>query len=231
MARMTATDFVGISRKMCGGETTEVLTDATFLRLVNLSYLDICTRHALPELQDDLTITTASGTDTYEVAETAGTVLRIITINQVLDTTNKLELYPISEEQYHMFTQGSTDDAGIPVYWYLSGTMGTAAPANQAMTFYPSLDGAYSVVVHYRKVPTELTLSPAVTSTVIPEQWDQVILYYTAFRGWLYLGDPTKALIFRKLARDEEKTARATSVYASFEPFRSGSVVGAESNA
>jgi hypothetical protein len=229
MARWTATDFVDISRKMCGGETTETLTDATFLSFVNRSYLDICTRNAVPELQDDLTITTSSGTATYEVAESAGTPLRIINIEHVVDTTNQLELYPISETQYHAYTQGSTSDTGTPIYWYISGTMGTAAPANQAMTFYPSLDGTYSVVVHYRKVPTELVLSPTATSTVISEAWDQVILHYAVYWGWMYLGDPQKALMFRKLAQSMEKDAKETSIYSSYEPWYCGSVVGAES--
>ena len=229
MARMTATDFVDISRKMCGGETPEILTDATFLRFVNLSYLDLCTRYALPELGDDLTITTASGTAAYEVAETAGTPLRLITIDKVVDTTATAELYKINEEQYHSFTQGDTSDTGTPVYWYISGTMGDATPANQEMTFYPSCGGVYSVVVHYRKVPTELVLSPAATSTVIGEAWDQVILHHSVYWGWMYLGNPQMALIFRKMAMDMERQAARLSVYSSDEPYMSGSIVGAES--
>jgi len=218
MARMTADDFVTLARSALGGETTEALSDAHLLRFVNQAYFEICSRYPFPELSTSTTVTTTSGTATYETTATD-----IMQVTEVIDSTNYTTLYPISEGKYHEYTQGDTSSTGTPVWWFIDGV---GSNSRKNFTLLPTPDGTYTITISYDKMPSELVLSPTATSPIIPEVWDDSILARTLYRGWRHLGDMEKAMVQLQLAKDNDSANVKRSIYSSYEPWDSYSPLG-----
>lgn len=217
MARLTASDMIDMVRDCLGGETTETLSDTRILRYLNQSYLEIASEHAPPQLSTSTTITTSSGTAAYELS-----VSNLLQFNDIVDGTNNLKLYTMSENQYHKFTQGGTT-SGTPIYWYVSGV---GSNDRYELTFFPTPAGTYSLTVHYNQAPDELVTSPAATSMVIPEPWDDSVIHRAVSRGWRMLGDLEAAGKWLGLARQNDKAALRSTYQSSYIVTRPGSVVG-----
>jgi len=217
MARLTADDMVDMVRDSLGGETTETLSDTRVLRYINQSYLELCSEYQFPQLSTSTTITTASGTATYELS-----VSDVLKFEDIEDDTNNLMLYRMAEWQYRKFTQGSAT-TGTPVYWFIDG-VGSNNRYN--LTFWPTPAGTYTLNVYYAKKPSELVQSPTATSAIIPEPWDDSIVYRAVARGWMQLGDPDNASKWRGMARQNDNAAQKTSFEPSYIAVRPGSVVG-----
>ncbi len=217
MARMTAEDFVTIAREALGGETTEAISDATILRFVNQSYLEICSRYPFPELSTTTTLTTADGT-----AEYATTKSDILSVSTLTDSTNYVTMQPISEAKYLQYTQGDSTSTGTPYYWYISGSSDSGL---KNFTVYPTPGGVYTITIHYDRVPTELVIDPTATSPIIPAVWDDSILSRTIYRGWRHLGDENKAAFSLQVAKDNDKGAVKRSIYTNYEPWTTESKV------
>ena len=103
MARLAADDMIDMVRDCLGGETTEPISDTRILRYINQSYLELASEYAYPQLSADTTITTESGTAAYEL-----TVSNVLRFTDIVDDTNNLKLYTMSEPQYHKFNQGGS---------------------------------------------------------------------------------------------------------------------------
>ena len=222
MARMTAQDIVTEVRLHLGGETTETLTDNQILRWVNRSYIDLSSAYDFNELEATTPITTSSGT-----AEYVCTVTDMLGIISVIDDTNNVLLYPWDRWMYDRSTQGSASTiTGTPVYWFISGVAGTNN--NKQFTFYPTPAGTYTINIIYQKKPTELIITPAasVTSSALPEPWDEVLVLLAASRGWRALGDDDKSYKAKLAANDASKIAEQSSFTASYVPMTPGSIVG-----
>ena len=221
MARMTAQDIVTEVRLHLGGETDETLSDNQILRWVNRSYIDLSSAYEFNELETTVAITTASGTAEYETTATD-----MLTVISVIDDTNNIQLYPWNRWQYDRSTQGSSSTiTGTPIYWFISGV---GANNRRQFTFYPTPAGTYTVNVIYQKKPTELVLTPVadVTSSVIPEPWDEVLVLLAVCRGWRALGDDDKSYKAKLSANDASKIAEQSSFTASYVPMTPGSIVG-----
>ena len=211
MARLTAQDMVEMVRDSLGGETSETISDTRVLRYINQSYLEICSQYGFDQLDTDTTVTTTSGTAEYELS-----VSDVMEIKNVVDDTNNLTLYSMSEDQYHRFTQGNAQ-SGVPIYWYIDG-VGTNSRWN--MKFWPTPIGTYTIYVYYNKKPTELVLTPGATSAIMPEQWDDSIIYRAVARGWMMLGDPDTAGKWRQNAKANDQAAYKTTYRPSKVPDR-----------
>ena len=198
MARLTASDMVDMVRDSLGGETSETLSDTRILRFINQSYLELASQYQFDQLSASTTITTVSGTDTYELS-----VSDVLSITKVVDDTNNCTLYTMNEEQYHRYVQGASV-TGTPVYWYVDG-VGSNSRYN--LTFYPTPNGAYTLYVYYTKSPTELVTSPSATSPVIPQPWDDSIIYRAVARGWMMLGDLEAAEKWRRISSANDMAA------------------------
>jgi len=217
MARLTASDMIDIVRDCLGGETTETISDTRILRYINESYLELAATHSFPQLGTSATITTTSGTATYEFS--ASDVSRY---NDLEDDTNNLLLYRIAEWQYRKFTQGGST-SGTPVYWFIDGV---GSNNRDEITFFPTPAGTYTINVYYQKVPAELVTSPAATSAVIRQAWDDSIMHRAVSRGWRQLGDLEAAGKWLSLARDNDRAAMKTTHEPSYVQVRPGSYVG-----
>ena len=217
MARLTASDMIDIVRDCLGGETTETISDTRILRFINQSYLELASKYQYPQLSTSTTLTTSSGTASYEV-----TVTDIMSYNDLEDDTNNLKLYPMNEDQYRKFTQGNTQ-TGTPVYWFVDGV---GSNSREQITFWPTPAGTYTINVYYTQSPDELVTSPAATSPVIREPWDDSIIHRAVSRGWRALGDLTAAGTWLALARQNDSAARKSTYTPSYIQTRPGSYVG-----
>ena len=219
MSRLTGADMLSMVRDMLGGETSETISDTRIMRFINQSYLELCSDYQFDQLQTTTTVTTTSGTADYELS-----VDTVLNIHDVVDTTNKNRLRTMNEYQYNAYTQGGTN-TGAPQYWFVHGV---GSNNRFKLRLWPTPAGTYSLTVHINKKPTELVASPtaSATSTVIPEQWDDSIIYRAVSRGWAMLGDPDNAMKWRQLAMSNDRAAFKTTYHASAIKTRPGSVVG-----
>jgi len=217
MARLTASDMIDMVRDSLGGETSETLSDTRILRFINQSYLEIASRIRFDQLSTSTTITTSSGTATYELS-----VSNVLTFTDLVDDTNNLKMYPMAEWQYHKFTQGGTT-SGTPIYWFVDGV---GSNNRYQLTMYPTPAGTYTINVYYTQSPDELVTSPAATSAVIPEPWDDSIIHRAVSRGWRMLGDLEAAATWLKLAEQNDRAALRSTYNASYIMARPGSVIG-----
>jgi len=189
-------------RDSVGGETSETLSDTRILRYLNQSYLELCSRFGFDQLGASTTITTSSGTAEYELSVSG--ILRFI---DLVDDTNNMTMYPMNEHEYYQFTQGSTI-SGTPFYWFVSG-VGSNNRYN--ITLFPTPAGTYTINVYYTKQPSELVTSPAATSPVIPEAWDDSIIARATARAWRMMGDLDMAEKWGKLAQENDYAALPSS--------------------
>lgn len=218
MARLTGADMLSIVRDSLGGETTETLSDTRVMRYINQSYLELCSFYQFDQLKTSTTITTTSGTADYELS-----VSTVLNIDDILDTTNNNKLYPMNDYQYNQFTQGGTQ-SGTPQYWFMNGV---GSNDRFQITLWPTPAGTYSLTVDINKKPTELVASPlaSATSPVIPEQWDDSIIYRAVARGWMMLGDHDTAAKWRHMARENDRAAFKTTYHPSYIKTRPGSII------
>ncbi|KKN79013.1 hypothetical protein LCGC14_0344890 [marine sediment metagenome] len=218
MARLTASDMVDMVRDCLGGETTETISDIRILRYVNQSYLQVASKVKFDQLSaTPITITTSSGTTSYELS--ASDVSRI---NDLEDDTNNHKMYPMNEDQYRKFTQGSSS-SGTPIYWFIDGV---GANNRFNLTLWPTPAGTYTINVYYNKKPTELVTSPTATSTVIPEAWDDSIVSRATSRGWRMLGDLGVAKEWLSFSKENDRDAMAVTHHPSYIITSPGSVIG-----
>lgn len=217
MARLTASDMIDMVRDCLGGETSETISDTRILRYINQSYLELCSRYEFQQLSTSTSITTSSGTAAYELS-----VSDVLSFTSLVDDTNNLLLRTLSEPQYYKYTQGSTT-SGTPSKWFLSGV---GSNDRYELTFWPTPAGTYTINVYYNEKPDELVTTPAATSPIIPEPWDDSIIHRAVSRGWRMLGDITMSEKWLKLARDNDFSALKTTYVTSWTPTYTSSVVG-----
>jgi len=211
--------MIDMVRDCLGGETTETISDTRILRFINQSYLELASRNHFDQLGTSTTITTTSGTTTYELS-----VSNVLKIEDLEDDTNNQKLYPMNEDQYRKYTQGNASSiTGVPTYWFIDG-VGDNNRYN--ITLYPTPAGTYTINVYYTKSPTELVTSPAATSPVIPEPWDDSIIHRAVSRGWRMLGDLDAAGKWLQLANQNDRAALKSTYHASYIRTKPGSPIG-----
>ena len=217
MARLTADDMIDIVRDCLGGETTETISDTRILRYINQSYLELSSEYQFRQLSTSTTVTTSSGTAAYELS-----VSNVLSFEDIVDGTNDVLLHRISEWQYLKYTQGGTT-SGVPAYWFISGV---GSNNRYELTLWPTPAGTYSLTVYYNQSPDELVTSPTATSAVIPEPWDDSIIYRAVARGWMQLGDPDIASKWIGMARKNDNSAMKSTYEPSYVSVRPGSPIG-----
>ena len=228
MSRMSASDFVSFAR-IGVGETDETLSDSQLLRLVNQSYMELAAAVEFPELRKTATLAVTSGTAEYSIGFSDD-----LHIDDMTDTTNGLLLRPISEWQYLKYTQGTGTVSGTPYYWYISGSDATAGyiagtdatVPQKKVTFFPTPNASATISIDYGRKPPELITSPAATSTIVNEAWDDSILHRAISRAWRLMGDMTKSKQWLEAAGQSDMSAINITKYYSRIPTRTGSVVG-----
>jgi len=215
MARLTADDMIAIVRDCCGGETSETLSDTRILRFLNESYISYVSKYTPDQLSASTTVSAVNGTAEYTLS-----VSDVVQINDIVDDTNNFKLYPMSEEQYHNFTQGDAP-SGDANYWYVSG----ATADNWKVYLWPTPGSSATLNVYYTK-ELDLVASPTATSPLTPRALDEAIYLKAAGKTWAQLGDVEQSDKYFKMARSSETIAKESIYTPSYIPQYLGSRVG-----
>ena len=221
MARLAADEMRDIVRDMLGGETSETLSDTRILRYLNMGYLKTAAKFKPDQLKaaTPTTITTADGTGSYELS-----IDTVLCVDDLINDTSDYRLYSFSDTQHHSYNQGA-DATGSPIYYRVDG-VGSNNRFN--ISLFPVPDAVYTINVEYFKKPTELKLSPSATSTVLPEQLDESIMYRATYHGWMQAGDPDRAQKYLQGARMNDSDVMDTIHVGSETPMYLGSRVASE---
>ena len=141
--------------------------------------MDICRgrKVSIPELETTAPASTGDGT-AYVSVPTA-----CLQVQEVFDETNDVRLNWLAHPEYiGREDRGDTTAEGKPTHWIRSGAY---------IWLYPTPDAAYTLTVHYRKRPTELSGVSEVTD--LGREWDSIILEYAHAIGRNWTGEPDKA--------------------------------------
>jgi hypothetical protein len=207
MARQTATDLLRRVRKRLGNPPSDEITDTDILRFLNLALMEtisgICATGSIPQLLTSTTVTTVSGTAEYELSATD-----VIKIVSARNTTDSIPMQSIDVDDYNRFQPSSTLSTGSPVYWFISGR-GSSGGDN--VKLFPCPDGVKSIVFDYLKKPTELVTSPAATSPILPETYDQAIIDLAVRIGYPELDRIAEAMIAGSLSKTSMGASKRTS--------------------
>lgn len=201
MSRLEGSEMANMVRDMLGGENEETISENRIKRWLNQAYLEVCSAIKPQALSSSETITTTSGTAEYTFSSD-----NVLTIDDCVDETNHQPVIPINENQYNQYALGGTS-SGNPYYYYQSG----ADPFGKIkVTFYPTPNGTYSIVFNITAKPAEIStdVTTSTTWTVIPETWDDSIIYRAASRGWYSLGDVNMGKAMMEAARANDTAAR-----------------------
>jgi len=193
MARLTGTDFISLIRSTIGGPPTELITDAVILKYVNMAYRTACSLSKHPRLLGEYTVATVSGTAQYELPVGS---LNDFQIRDAVDETNTNPLQSITQEHYNMLIQGNYATVlGHPVYYAITGFGTTYAQ----VTFYPTPDGVYTIRFFAYQYPTAII---AATSSILPEAFDDFILWKAAEMGAIMVGSPERGSLCKVMATE-----------------------------
>ena len=203
MSRMTATDFVGFTRKRMGNPSTDEWTDAELLRFVNMAQERAALGSGIATLEtsEDIAVTAAAGA-TYQFAASD-----IMYITSVKNVTTGIVVKPTDRQKYTHETQGSTAPTG-EVYKYLESGLG--ANGRKQITFQHTPDATLTIRVWYLAYPTEMVLTPTATSSELPREYDETIMNYAAEIAKTMDQQMKEAGAERNLAKEVE--ARAAGV-------------------
>lgn len=175
MARMTASDLVSFVRKGMGNPSTDEWTDTELLRLINLAQVDVATTHKPPELITSTTISAVANTYDYELTATD-----VLEITEARNDTTGLRLKKSCMEDWVRDNQDATLQTGDVLRWLEFGVGANYRP-NIRLWMVP--DSSSTIRFYYIKKPTELVTSPAATSSILREQWDEFIMQTAIEKG------------------------------------------------
>lgn len=170
---------------------------------INSAYRQLTSRDSvggkrieIPELDTTSSDATVDGTAYVSVPSDC------IAISEIFDETNDVQLEWLAYPEYvGKSDRADTSSEGKPTYWVRSGAY---------IYLYPTPDDAYTLTIHYRKRPADL--SGASDVTVLGEEWDDIILEYAVAIGRDWSNEPEKAMYSRKLA--DEMTKNLMEIYS-----------------
>jgi len=150
-----------------------------------------------PQLETSSSADTVDGTAYVSVPSTA------LVIRDVYDTENYRLLNNITHHKYLGYLdRADTTAEGAPVEWVRSASY---------IYLHPTPDDAYTLTIHYRKIPT--ALSAGSDTTAIGPEWDEPIITLAAHIGKMWTMDYEHA----KLLKEEflEQVAGIITIYNS----------------
>ena len=204
MARMTATDIVGIMRKALGNPTTTEISDDRLLRAFNLAQADlVCEKpERFPELRTSTTISTVASTATYEL-----TVGDVVKIESARDDTNNQRIRPCDPKKMVKLSV-STSTATIPIYFAEDGRGSNDLP--QVQLWPTPSTSARTIRFYYYQLPTEIVLSPAATSPVTAQRWDRASMERGTQYALVWVTERDEAAAQAGIADNAETRMRRT---------------------
>ncbi len=155
-------------------------------RFINNAYLTLCTKDHFwtlrrkfdfPQLETSSTANTVDGT-AYVTAPTDAFFIR-----HVHNNTNDASLHPMGTLDYvNKIDRTDASAEGAPTKWVHRGTY---------LYLYPTPDAVYTLGIYYRKRPT--LLSAGTDVTVLPAEWDDIIVGLAEYQTHMRFHDYEKA--------------------------------------
>jgi hypothetical protein len=181
-ASMTGDLILARVKQVFGNPSTSVWTDAIVTKLLNNAYyMDICAKFDFHNLLATVTGSTVAGTATvtYNTYNTGTSLYGTLTIKGVTIPAQNAILEPVNVDDYERFgARDTTNVRGIPSHYYRKPD----ATSDLVLEFYPCPDAVYSTTVSYRMRPAPLVVSGTPTPTVLPDEWDEVLINFAAAR-------------------------------------------------
>lgn len=199
MAYLSAQDMVTRVRLSIGNADTALYPDAYILQSLNNHQRRIQLKYDWAQYGSAETVTTVAGT-----AEYALTATDVLVLENVVNTTLDYDLETMNETDYDLW-QRSANTQGCPTHYMISDhSSATTVSDSFSLTFYPTPDAAYALSVRYSERLPEMVLSPAATYSVLPSQFDEVLIAYAIADAWLRLNEFQKASAWGAVASGAE---------------------------
>lgn len=212
MGAYSLTNFTAYLTHRLGARTDLATPTDHLTRYVNMAYKRLATsdkmwevkqRFYFPELEVITSVNTTDG-NPYILTPSDCLVIR-----ELFDTTNSVRLDWLSWPEYVGKTDRfDTTAEGTPSYWHRRGTR---------IYLYPTPGAVYSINVDYKKRVSSLDGATYVT-TILGEEWDDVILEMATYIAWYELNQPDKAKEAK--ANAKEMIAERIGTYSAEEQAR-----------
>jgi len=149
--------------------------------------LGVNKRFYFPQLETSTTADTADGTAYISVPTDC------LIVRDLYDTENYRRLTNITPRTYIDYTdRADTGAEGAPTEWVRQGTY---------LYLHKTPDDAYTISIHYRKVPAILSSGSSVT--LLGSEWDEPLITLACYIGKMWTMDYDKAKILRDEFKDQ----------------------------
>lgn len=219
MGKLTAQDMVTRVRSNIGNIQSEQYPDDSILAALNDHQIRITASNAWTDYCATENITTSNGTSEYTMSST-----NVLAIENVINATSgyRYDLKRMDESDYDLWGRGA-GATGPPTHYYVSGpTASSATTDRRKLEFWPTPNGTYTLTVRYAVRPTDLVTSPTANYSVLPSQFDEVLIAYATADAWLANNEFDKAGGWGKVAEAKERAALKFTVRLSEVPASSG---------
>lgn len=182
---LTADDIKTRVRLIFGNPTTTIWTADIILDMINKAYwTDICAKFDFYPLVKTVDKATVAGTQTVTFDVTSSSVFGCLAVKSVSIPALQSPIERFSWEDFDRLGGNLTTQAqGTPVYYYRIPD----SSDDLVLGLFPTPDQAYTLRCTYRARPAALIYSSsdpevASTATILPPEWDDVVIAYTAAR-------------------------------------------------
>ena len=148
--------------------------DAKCLVFLNRSWWEICDKFKFREKETQTTLTTVASTRDVSVpADLLATKIALV----IDENLENVQLEQIDEQMYEDLYNSDAFYEDIPTKYYRHGSY---------IRLHPTPDQAYSLVVYYWKLLTDLSV---LNDPTIPRSWHEMVLFGGIWRLKAELGD------------------------------------------
>ena len=162
----------------------------------NAAYKDLTTKHRFWGLRYNFYFPQLETSDTSQSTSDGVAYVNVPTdaliIRGVYDATSNLYMNRMTSIKYYRkkTDRSNTSAEGPPTEWIRSGTY---------IYLSQTPDTTYSLEIFYKKVIAALT---GTGETVIGSEWDETILHYAAYKGFIWLGEYQRADVHKALVME-----------------------------
>jgi hypothetical protein len=180
-------DLAKLDKKLCrmlGLDDPDVNDDenlpkAERIDIFNISFWEIADKFPFREKEATATFSTVAGTPNYDIP--VGTEA-VRNVSGKDDELQHFDIAPMSPEEYESLLNENSNERAIPTRYVRETCM---------IRLWPTPDDTYTIIVKHWKELADM-LNDA-DQPGVPRNWHEIVLYGAAWRGFLELGDISRA--------------------------------------